>query len=553
MRPGAPRWWRARRGRRLAALVAGAVESVERPLIGVLGTGTEAGADLRDRLALLEKAEVVDLAADGRARHVQMAARERFDVVVDCAGREGSRVRFSETLFHVRPGGKYVVPGAARAMRRGTGELAELLATAAAHPAEVPPLPWKLPRGEALATLRDHVTREVRGRDLVLSHDVPHALAKLREEDTADYVRLSGRPYRVLTTLPAATPDLPPGRIGPVAARRNKYDDLPMVPVAPALREYLDVVAAPEQLLVDDRAVLPDSFRHNQWDPLTNRGLVHASGSCAIPLPDLTGLTGELPVLGGTYLHLDNEVRGHFGHLLTESVSRAWTWPLALEIDPDARVLLGAARRRPDLLPYEVEVYEACGIPRDRIDLIDRPVRVERVISGTPLFSHPHYVHPVIAATWSSVGDRLEAGGRSADGPGTWPRRLFLSRRGPRRVCVNADELERVFLDHGFEVRYPEDYPLADQVAMFRAADVIAGYTGSGMFQLMFAPDVRRVIVVGSESYHPRNEHLIAAVHGQQIDKLTLRSLGEVMNSDVVYDEERDGAFLREILADLPD
>ena len=43
------------------------------------------------------------------------------------------------------------------------------------------------------------------------------------------------------------------------------------------------------------------------------------------------------PSLEGTYFHLDNEIRGFFGHALTEQVSRLWAWDQAIGCIPASR------------------------------------------------------------------------------------------------------------------------------------------------------------------------------------------------------------------------
>ena len=73
--------------------------------------------------------------------------------------------------------------------------------------------------------------------------------------------------------------------------------------------------------------------------------------------------------------------------------------------------------------------------------------------------------------------------------------RLFVSRRRHgdlNRLCRDADQVESVFADHGFDIVYPEDYSLPDQAALFRTARVVAGFGGSGMFNLMHCQQLRQ-------------------------------------------------------------
>ena len=206
------------------------------------------------------------------------------------------------------------------------------------------------------------------------------------------------------------------------ASPRRKVVESPAV----HLRDYRGVVVAPGQIVADDRVLWPDTFRHNARKRLRNLATVEVAPGYARLRFD----TDELPVLEGTYFHLDNEVRGHFGHLLTEQVSRMWAWPMVKELVPDLKVLVGTNQRRPELLPYELAVYAAAGIPAEDVVLLREPVRVERLLSASPMFSNPNYVHPAVADTWRRVGDALAA---TATG-GPRPERIFCragSRSGP--------------------------------------------------------------------------------------------------------------------------
>jgi capsular polysaccharide biosynthesis protein len=529
---------RRRRLQALAALVAGA-RGRDDAVIAVLGPADPAlVAAVR---AGSPGAQVSEVTSEGSERHVAMTAGGPFDVILDRELVEHRRSRFEATFFHLRPGGTYVVPGGAEELGDTPGPLGDLLDPSGS-----------MPRGRRQrARLRDfrlsldkHVTRRVDGPDLLLGHDLPDVRVKLREEELNDLLERAETPHRLLRTIPAEPPPpAPPGREGPEP--RDPPMHRPITEATISLRDYRDVVVSPKQLVEWGRLLLPDTYRHNQWPLLEHSQLVDHGPLFA---RRRTPVQGEPPRLSGTYLHLDNEFRGHFGHLLTESLSRVWSWPLALEVDPEARVLVGATKKRPRPHEYELALYEACGIPRDRVVVIDGPVRVDRLISGTPMFSHPEYVHPRIADTWREVGDRLAEGAVDRN----WPRRFFVSRRTDLRECTNGAEVEAIFAEYGFEIVYPEDYSLGEQVKLFRAAEVIAGYSGSGLFQTAFVPEPTHVIMVGAASYTMRNEYLIGAVHGHRVDGVFSLVPGRRVQVSWTFDLEREGPFLRELLDGLP-
>jgi capsular polysaccharide biosynthesis protein len=185
------------------------------------------------------------------------------------------------------------------------------------------------------------------------------------------------------------------------------------------------------------------------------------------------------------------------------------------------------------------------------------PTRVERLVATSPMFGMPAYVHPFIATPYAVVGSALAD--RAADVP-PGPLRVFCSRRPGKRTCHNAAEVEALFAEHGFAVVLPEDYPLAEQVRLVRDADVVAGFAGSGMFQIAFAGGPKHVLLVASETYTASNEYLISSVLGHRLDLVLCRSDrprrgrgfdNASYQADFTFDADREGVFLREVLASL--
>jgi capsular polysaccharide biosynthesis protein len=208
------------------------------------------------------------------------------------------------------------------------------------------------------------------------------------------------------------------------------------------------------------------------------------------------------------------------------------------------------------LTAWQRDLLSAGGVDPEVVHVGTAPLRVETLVGCTPMLSRPAFVHPAIRATYDEVGAALEA--RAGTGPR--PRRLFLGRRSAKRACTNAEELVAEFTAAGFEVIYPEDHPLAEQVAMVRRAEVVAGFAGSAMFHVALAGRPTHVVVVASESYPAHNEYLMSAVLGHRLDVVACqpevprvdgRFTRASFHSDFTYRPEREGIFLRSVLAEL--
>lgn len=160
------------------------------------------------------------------------------------------------------------------------------------------------------------------------------------------------------------------------------------------------------------------------------------------------------------------------------------------------------------------------------------------------------YVSEQLGETWTRLRDGLRARtGQHLD-------RIFVARPNAKRSCVNSADLEALFAKHGFEIVRPELLPLAEQVELFASASVIAGYAGSGMFNMLHSerPGIR--IVITSETYPARNEFLISAVKGDDFHYFACPSRPPAdpamdvapMHVDFGFDFERKGDALEQLL-----
>ena len=488
-----------------------------------------------------ERLLVLDPSASDPLRHGRLAGAGPFDLILD-EGRfpDSAGDRFRTSFLHLKPGGSYRVPAHDVATADAVSALMARLRRAHADGSKLTPAEQALVAA-IKETHRDDEWLEVarKGR----------TLAKLREPEMNAALEEDPSRGRIVRSVPAVSFEsrcaVRESSARPGDPHKKQYD-------APELflREYRDVVCRPKSVVTQRGLLTPDTFRHHQARRLTHKRLRDAGRGFAVaPVP------GDVRRLDGTYFHLDNEIRGFYGHATTEQISRVWAWPAARREFPDARVLLSLNRGRP-VADWEWTLLAAAGIARDDVDVIDGPVRVDRLLAATPMFSMPAYVHPEILRTWDEVGARL----RESAAPVDYPRRIFCSRRHDKRQCVNRHEVEELFAEFGFTIVFPEDHPLPNQVEMFHRAEVIAGFAGSAMFTTMFTDRIKHLVMVTADTYRPSNEYMISSVRGHRLD-VAMGTTPRVLPPDVspdkplswpfAVDMDAEGAWLREVLADL--
>ena len=440
--------------------------------------------------------------------HDDLAALSEVGVVLDVRPSSGRQQleAFQTGFFHLGPGDAWVAlrePGLAR----GSEPLVRL-ARKLRKPdvRREPDQPWR-PLARAVARVKV-------APDLVMIVKKQKHLLRLREDGGLPLLRSREPGLRVtqLAQLDAGVLD-----VGHRTTDYGRVVPAPQVPdVLPfpvhTVRRYEGRVHLPRGSLTHHRrTALPDSFRWHLAPELHSFGLRNVDRHFGRLWTKPTGEALE----GSYFLFLYNNP-GHFGHLMTEALSKLWGWWPAKAADPSLKILcrLHPVREETPESRAEATLLPAFGIAREDIVWVDGPVSVTSLVGCTPMWHNapPFYVHPGIVDTW----DRIRTG-LVGDGPVAGAARIFVTRRAGNRPCSNVDEVELLFLAHGFTIVSPQDLSIPEQVATFAAARVVAGFGGAGMFNLVYAHQVETVIVLNHWAYEARNEHLFAAVHGAQL------------------------------------
>jgi hypothetical protein len=156
----------------------------------------------------------------------------------------------------------------------------------------------------------------------------------------------------------------------------------------------------------------------------------------------------------------------------------------------------------PDRRPWLREALKLVGLP-------SRPIYTNREVAGATFesialfneFDAEGFFSPELSRKLSALAGTVWP---SMAGPNG--HNLYLSRslgttfRPDYRVLTNEAAVEDAFRRRGFTIVYPETLSFSEQVALFRNARAIAGPSGSGMLNAVFADQGTKILDM--ESFH---------------------------------------------------
>ena len=145
-----------------------------------------------------------------------------------------------------------------------------------------------------------------------------------------------------------------------------------------------------------------------------------------------------------------------------------------------------------DLSSFHLETLELVGVARERLlPFTGAHLAPDELVWASPLAPIGWPSREMIRWLRTRLGAPLDEAGA--------PRRLYLRRRGSRRV-VNERAVTAVLGERGFEVLDPDGLTFREQVAVFAGAEALVGPHGAAFSNGIFS---RRLAAL--ELYQPRH------------------------------------------------
>lgn len=130
-----------------------------------------------------------------------------------------------------------------------------------------------------------------------------------------------------------------------------------------------------------------------------------------------------------------------------------------------------------------------------------------------------------------------------------FPKRIYISRKkASGRRKFNEDDVFSVLSEYNFETVFPEDYSLADQIALFNNADYIAGGSGAAFTNLLFCSSKSKVVIFMKKPLRFSGFSTVAKFSGADLTYMTeeMNLISDIknMHEEFVIDPMRLKAFL---------
>lgn len=476
------------------------------------------------------------------------------DVIINClpGDAEAQLAMWDRTFFHLRHRGLYAVSTSVADDATRNALADRWVAGQRARP--------KI-REAAASPRRDELDHAVQGvaidNDWMMVLKGGHHYLKVREADAIRTLDVRSGPgsARVLQWCSGGKLESSAQITSHRAAVPINNLEQPLAYPRGAVRAYRGPVAIGTKCLTfKDQAILPEAFRH----PFSPNPLTAAAPSIDRDIARVQRRLIPKDRLPGTFYHLDASNSGHFGHVMTEVLARLWGWDAAKAEYPDLKALFRI--RYPDERDPQLEkrLFGAFGIPEEDIVWIDHPVWVDGLVGATPLWHNhaPFHANPKITETWDRVRDHLVLPDLEV------PERILVTRPpgSKNRDCRNIGAVEELFAEYGFTILRPEKLDLREQASVFAGAKIIAGFGGSGLFNLMYCQQAEKLIFLNQEAYTARNEHFYSLLLNCETDYFWStpdiphpagKWSEEAYYSSWEFDFERNEQELREVLARL--
>lgn len=238
----------------------------------------------------------------------------------------------------------------------------------------------------------------------------------------------------------------------------------------------------------------------------------------------------------------------HFGHWLTEGISRFWpllhegvsqrvAWATSLNSRLKrirySRIMAGAGASN---WRHSLSAFD---ITRNHLRSISRPTRVDKLLVPTPSMQNRTQIHPLHLDVAQRIGSNLLSGHNLCRSE----RAVYFSRTrlpSSKRKIVGEERVEAYCRNKGARIVYPEKLELAEQAKIIEEHDLFIGTVGSAFHALMLRNSRRPLkcvyLIAEREGDFPRNWELIDEAMKNQVENIVCLSKKKTGDNSIYLD-----------------
>lgn len=249
-------------------------------------------------------------------------------------------------------------------------------------------------------------------------------------------------------------------------------------------------------------------------------------------------------ILRGKCLYLGHHM-DHYGHFLTEFLSRLWPDLDFAEFDHVVAFPFIFGR---NIREYQRDLVERL-VGHDlysRLTITKGDVLFESLTIPAPMIVLNRAIHPSVKRIYENALNSNSV--RSEDGAVC---KVFLSRSSQlkNQRISNIQAVEAVFSEFGFDIFYPEKMAIDDQLRLYGEAAVLAGFSGSALHNVVFTPPGTLLIEVGDERSPKaflKTQSMLNAVSQANAHKVPLEQGEAKSEMDIEYLRRRLDRVMRD-------
>lgn len=199
-------------------------------------------------------------------------------------------------------------------------------------------------------------------------------------------------------------------------------------------------------------------------------------------------LSVQVPFSQATYVSEEEVIYGgflakHYGHFLTESLSRLW---YAKNSHLPIVWSRGERNMKPwQLQTWQTEIFKKLGITNKHL-FIPEPTLYKKVHFPQPGFMIKSYCHPELIQFLECHEEKeIEKG-----------KYIYFSRVQSNPLCLNEKKIEKILEQRGWQIIYPEKISIEKQLDLISSAHVCCMIMGSAQHSLFLTKNTKTRFII---------------------------------------------------------